>query len=90
MTEIVKMPTDDFDFLNDLVPEILNYANSIFKQNSDTVLTFEEARYEEFRNDYEFAIIHFGMTPSPVYDITPVGERLEHILDRYLQFSKNI
>ena len=85
----LKLPKLEYDFLKTIGPDIFDFSNGLEIVEADVLILFkDEAQWDAFDADYSGAIVYYGMTPSPEYEITPIGRRMEYIHDNY--FTVNV
>lgn len=82
----LKLKKDDYDFLEKVGHDIFDFSSGIEESEDDVFVLFKDNnQWNAFDADYSGAIVHYGMTPSPDYEITDVGNRMEYIHDKYFE-----
>lgn len=80
----LKLKKYDYDFLDGVAHDIFDFSSGIEPLKDDVFVLFNDVdQWNSFDADYSSAIVHYGMTPGPEYEITAIGNRMEYIHDKY-------
>ena len=80
----LKLKKADYDFLEGVSHDIFDFTSGLDKTEEEVFILFkDDEQWNAFDIDYSGAIVYYGMTPSPEYEITDIGRRMENIHDEY-------